>query len=78
MNHYHRLLKSGSYTAASNYLCDSNVFSYGAWFLNVIEDRIVKIEEYAMSLKKNTLTTYQSPEPTENLYQNMVWVGDSI
>ena len=40
MENYLRLLNSGNYTSASEYLKNSGVFYYGAWFLNMMENRL--------------------------------------
>ena len=74
MNEHENLIKQGKYTDASQLLNNSDVFFYGAWFLNMIENRLVNIGNHLLSKQKPQLTTYQDSEPTENLTKNMVWI----
>lgn len=73
MQEYYRYLESGNYTRATELLNNSDVFFYGAWTLNLLENRLCAIGDYVMQLEKPTLVTYQSTEP-RNAYQGMNWI----
>ncbi len=75
MQSYQSYIKDGNYTAASKLLNKSDVFFYGAWFLNVIEERLNKIGHYLVEQEeKNVLQTYQENEPID-LIDNMNWIA---
>ena len=64
MNYYYSLLDSGSYAEASEFLNDSEVFFYGAWLLNLLEERLHAIGDYLIKLPPKTpLVKYQSESP---------------
>ena len=65
MENYLRLLNSGNYTSASEYLKNSGVFYYGAWFLNMMENRLRTIGNYLTNLEDLELVTYSDSEPSE-------------
>ena len=73
MKQYYNYINAGNYDAASELLNNSEVFFYGAWLLNLLENRLNAVGEYVMQLEKPKLITYQSTEPT-NLYQGMNWI----
>lgn len=75
-NYYKMLLKDGKYTKASDYLNKSEVSFYGAWCLNLIENRLLAIENYTMGLDDIDITTYTNLEPfTNELTDNYTWLG---
>lgn len=73
MKHYYSLLKSGNYQKASELLNNSEVFSYGAWCLNFLENRLFAIGNYVMNLEDINLVNYSESEPviTEEC---MTWI----
>ena len=73
MQEYYKLLNAGNYDMTSDLLNNSEVSFYGAWLLNMWENRLNAVGEYVMKLEKPKLITYQSTEPT-NLYQGMNWI----
>ena len=73
MQEYYKLLNAGNYDMASDLLNNSEVSFYGAWLLNMWENRLNAVGDYVMKLEKPKLITYQSTEPT-NLYQGMHWI----
>ena len=74
MQKYYRYLETGNYTRATELLNNSDVFFYGAWILNLLENRLYAMENYLMNEEeKPTLVTYQSTEPI-NAYQGMNWI----
>ncbi len=76
MQNYYRLLNNGKYTLASEYLSNSEAFSYGAWCLNLLENRLYAIEKYVINLEDLNLVTYGETEPSESeLYDGMSWIG---
>ena len=76
MNRYYSLLSNGNYTQSSELLNNSEVYSYGAWCLNLIENRLYAIGNYVMNLEDINLVTYSESEPViSELDDNMVWIG---
>ena len=76
MDNYLRLLNSGNYTSASEYLKNSGVFYYGAWFLNMMENRLRTIGNYLTNLEDLELVTYSDSEPSESeVFDGMNWIG---
>ena len=73
MQEYYKLLNAGNYDMTSDLLNNSEVSFYGAWLLNMWENRLNAVGEYVMKLEKPKLITYQSTEPT-NIYQAMNWI----
>ena len=75
MDNYLRLLNSGNYTSASEYLKNSGVFYYGAWFLNMMENRLRTIGNYLTNLEDLELVTYSDSEPSESeIFDGMNWI----
>ena len=75
MENYLRLLNSGNYTSASEYLKNSGVFYYGAWFLNMMENRLRTIGNYLINLEDLELVTYSDSEPSESeVFDGMNWI----
>ena len=62
MKEYCSLLENKSYTKASELLNNSKVFFYGAWCLNLLENRLYAIGNYVMDLNIN-LVNYSNSEP---------------
>ena len=76
MENYLRLLNSGNYTSASDYLKNSGVFYYGAWFLNMMENRLRTIGNYLTNLEDLELVTYSDSEPSESeVFDGMNWIN---
>ena len=76
MENYLRLLNSGNYTSASEYLKNSGVFYYGAWFLNMMENRLRTIGNYLTNLEDLELITYSDSEPSESeVFDGMNWIS---
>ena len=75
MENYLRLLNSENYTSASEYLKNSGVFYYGAWFLNMMENRLRTIGNYLTNLEDLNLVTYSDSEPSESeIFDGMNWI----
>ena len=75
MENYLRLLNSGNYTSASEYLKNSGVFYYGAWSLNMMENRLRTIGNYLTNLEDLELVTYSDSEPSESeIFDGMNWI----
>ena len=75
MENYLRLLNRGNYTSASEYLKNSGVFYYGAWFLNMMENRLRTIGNYLTNLEDLELVTYSDSEPSESeVFDGMNWI----
>lgn len=77
MNTYQELINAGRYTDASQLLNNNDdVFFYGAWVLNMFENRLRNTGKYLLTKEKSSANIYQPEEPTENLKDNMIWIGD--
>lgn len=75
-NEYQSLLAQGRYIEASELLNNSDAYFYGAWMLNLLENRLRKIGENVMSMEKPKLTIYQSGEPKVNV--GMTWISNDL
>ena len=73
MQKYYTYLNAGNYDEASDLLNNSDVFFYGAWILNLLENRLYAIEKYVFDLDKNKIVEYQRTEPF-NISQGTVWI----
>ncbi len=66
MEKYTGMIKSSAYTAASEYINAQDVTFYGAWILNMLEERLVAIENYFVyEVEKPNIVTYTDTEPTD-------------
>ena len=74
MQEYYRYLESGNYTRATELLNNSDVFFYGAWVLNLLENRLCAIGDYVMQLEEPDLVTYSGTEPS-TVSEGMCWIG---
>lgn len=57
------LISSESYTKASELLNDSEIDFYGAWLLNLLENRLEAIGSFLLQKNKPNLQVYSSVEP---------------
>ena len=71
MRQYQSLLSQGDYDSALTLI--ENEDFYGAWLLNLLENRLYNIENKIWSLNKPVLGLYQDTEPT-NVEVGMVWI----
>lgn len=74
MKQYYSLLRSGAYTKASELLNNSEVFSYGAWCLNLLENRLYAIGNYVMNLEDINLVNYSESEPVITTDECTTWI----
>lgn len=66
MTKYNEMISRGSYSEASEYINQQDVTFYGAWVLNMLENRLIAIEDFIIhSLEKPDLTIYGDIEPTD-------------
>lgn len=72
---FERFLAEQSYSEASDVLNNANIDFFGASVLNLLENRLVAIEEYILTLEKPVLTAYQSTEP-EDVDEGFTWIED--
>jgi hypothetical protein len=73
MNTYNNYIANGDYDKASEFLNNSEVFFYGAWLLNLFENRLHTIGDYLMKEEKPKLTIYSNSEPS-TVYKGMNWI----
>lgn len=57
------LISFGSYTKASELLNDSEIDFYGAWLLNLLENRLEAIGSFLLQKNKPTLQVYSNVKP---------------
>ena len=76
---YQTLLAQGKYTEASELLNseDTHVYFYGAWMLNLLENRLQAIGTFLKDLKKDVLTLGSETEP-ENATYGTHWISDEL
>lgn len=66
MTKFNNMIAAGAYTAASEYINAAGVPFYGAWVLNLFEERLYAIETYLVDeVEKPELVVYTDTEPTE-------------
>lgn len=66
MKRYQTFIDAGAYTNASNYINGTNVSFYGAYLLNMLEERLIAIEDYVVHvLEKPDIVDYSDQEPTD-------------
>lgn len=66
MEQFGKFIRRDNYSEANDYIKNQPVFTYGSWYLNSIESRLVALEEYATTqIEKPDLTTYGDVEPEE-------------
>lgn len=66
MEKYQEFIAAGAYTSASKYINAQDVTFYGAWIINMLEERLIAIENYIVyTLEKPDIITYSDTEPTD-------------
>ncbi len=66
MQKYNGFINVKAYTAATEYIHEQDVTFYGAWILNMLEDRLIAIENYLLEeVEKPDLVTYSDTEPED-------------
>lgn len=75
MNEYRYHLTNGNYTMATELLNNSGVFFYGAWILNLLEERLCAIGKVIIAEDEHSLMTYEENEPIQ-LIDDTHWIGD--
>ena len=66
MRRYQVFIANGAYTNASNYINNTNVSFYGAYILNMLEERLIAIEDYVVHvMEKPDMVDYSDEEPTD-------------
>ncbi len=66
MKRYQAFIVAGAYTNASNYINNTNVSFYGAYILNMLEERLIAIEDYVVHvMEKPDMVAYSDEEPID-------------
>lgn len=66
MTKYQGMINASSFTAASEYINAMDVTFYGAWILNMLEERLIALENYLVyDVEKPNIVTYTDTEPTD-------------
>ncbi len=71
---YEQKLDENSYSEASAILQTSGIDYYGAYILNLLENRLFNIQNYLLAKPKPDLVRHQSEEPDNNLHEGLCWV----
>lgn len=76
MQEYYKYLSLGLYTKASELINSSEAFCYGAWLLNMFEDRLYIIGDYISKLEPVKLNLlYVGVEPADkDLEDGISWI----
>lgn len=74
MTNYQNLVKQGRYTQASELLNSSDAAYFGAWLLNLLEDRVYKVGKFIKDSEENELLI-QDDEPRYT--EGNMWVSDN-
>ena len=76
MTEYESLISQSRFDDAISLIEDEDF--YGAWLLNLLEDRLIKMEDYVWDLVKPVFGSYQSTEPefTEEP-EIYIWIDSS-
>lgn len=68
MQRFYQYINLGLYAKAFELLDSSEAFYYGAWLLNMLEDRLYIIGDYISKIEKPKIFSYGTSEPPiENL-----------
>ena len=66
MTKFNNMISAGAYSAASEYINSQDVTFYGAWILNMLEERLIALENYLVNeTEKPDLIRYTDTEPTD-------------
>lgn len=66
MKRYQTFIAAGAYTNASDFINKANVSFYGAYILNMLEERLIAIENYVVhDMEKPDIVAYSDEEPTD-------------
>ena len=67
LNEHKTLISSESYTNASELLNGSEIDFYGAWLLNLLENRLEAIGSFLLQKSKPNLQVYSNNEPVAKM-----------
>lgn len=77
LENYKQLLSVGKYTDAKNLLENSDIDYFGAWILNLLENRLYALERYLKEdVAKPELVFYSDTEP-DATEVGQSWVSDN-
>lgn len=74
MTQYQELLAAGQWTQAAQLLENSDIPYYGAWVLNLLENRLVELSRYVINYVNESSMVYSEFMPY-NTPQGTNWVG---
>lgn len=66
MQRFYQYINLGLYTKAFELIDSSEAFFYGAWLLNMLEDRLYIIGDYISKIEKPKIFLYGTSEPSIN------------
>ena len=66
MDKYNGMINASAYTDASEYINAQDITFYGAWILNMLEERLIALENYLIyDVEKPQVVAYTNTEPTD-------------
>lgn len=73
IDNYRTLINNKNYSKASEYLNNSEIDFYGAWLLNMLENRLNAIGDYLIKEEKPNLVMYGTPSSAE-ITNGLNWI----
>lgn len=75
LEEYQRLIRMGMYDKADEYMKYHNIHGYCAALFNLIENRILSMQEYLFTKEKMNPTKQQTTEPSNAVTNYTIWEG---
>lgn len=79
LNQYYVYLRENDFDSAKDYLASSDLYYYGAWLFNLIENRLYTVETHIDEVigEKPEIVVYSSTEPVAKMTSECFnWTGD--
>ncbi len=76
LNTYNGLISQGKYSEAADYLKQhKELYGFSADYLNALENRIFRLQEYLLTKHKKTPCIYSENEPDAvSLNEGIIWI----
>ena len=78
LNDYRIALANGDYDETCRILNESDVCFFGAWMLNLLENRLQAIGNYLNNELERDVLTYASETEPENVEYGISWIADEF
>lgn len=73
---HNQLVSNRKYTDAKNLLMNNDIDYFGAWLINLLENRVSAIGKYLLEQEKPNLLVLSNDEPDVDSV-NFSWIGDN-